>query len=354
MDSRDTIAMVCEKAGLGKWSMGSEHYYKYKDVKHEDKKTKKITTYHVEEENDKWIPQIIKFNSDELAQLFPEKTIKTRTETIKLKKGVPSDWLIGENGQFFKQTSLAPSGKMIGTYDLPDGTGKYGVDNKEETQMVRAYLDFPLRECYAVMSGTSVTKMDDDAVVDQAKEDNAYYQMHNKDHKVFTMLDGWSQVCDVGCPDQDQGELKKGKYSEERMDQDFEKYQTEDQDYWLSRTIHSLRHLFAQLWLRKSKWNFGVVAGRGHWETLDTLKKHYGGVPKPALAGIMTDVFSSDQDGENKMDQAINRSIALRNSQGGYSNKIANVQTKEDIIPDVSMPEKEKETKKLDKEIADV
>ena len=30
--------------------------------------------------------------------------------------------------------------------------------------------------------------------------------------------------------------------------------------------------------IRKSKWNFGVVADRGHWETLDTLKEHYGGV----------------------------------------------------------------------------
>jgi len=362
MDSRDTIAMVCEKAGLGRWI--NTDYYTYKVVKHEDKETKKITTYYVETPNDKWFPQIVPFTSDEKEKMFPPindltgkrlTTVKTRTETIKNKSGVPSEWLIGENGQFYQQTATSPLENQIPTYDLPDGTGKFGLDKREEDNMVRAYLNFPLMECYAVMDGTSVATLADKAVEDQAKEDFAYYEDHpndtaGKSFKVFQMVKGWSQVCDLGCGS-DKGKKATKSYSKYQMNQDNEKYQTEDQDYWLEHSIHSLRHLFAQLWLRKSKWNFGVVASRGHWETLDTLKKHYGGIDKKTLGDQMTEVFSSDQDGENKMDQAIDRSIAIRNAQ--YSQEVAKVQTKQEVIEGVTMPEKE-EKKKLEKKVEDV
>jgi len=344
MDSRDTIAMVCEKAGLGRWI--NTDYYNYKDMKDKDGKI-----YYVEIENDDWIPQIVPFTSEEKAKLFPAHTVKTRTETIKNKEGIPSEWLIGENGQFYKQTTIAPSGNEIPSYDLPDGTGDFGLDEREEESMVRAYLNFPLMECYAVMDGTSVSTLSDTAVEAQAKEDFAYYKDHPSDtagktFKVFQMVKGWSQVCDLGCGT-DKGKKATKSYSKYQMNQDNEKYTTEDQDYWLERSIHSLRHLFAQLWLRKSKWNFGVVASRGHWETLDTLKKHYGGIDTETLGDQMIEVFSSDQDGVNKMDQAINRSVAIRSAK--YSKDIAESQTEQEIIPDVTMPKK-----KLEEKVEDV
>ena len=343
MDAKETIAMVCEKAGLGRWL--DTNYYKYTDVKHDGK------TYHVEEDNEKWIPQIVEFTAEEKEKLFPPindltgkrlTTVKTRSETIKNKLGIPSEWLIGENGQFYKQRSTAPSGKEIPSYDLPDGEGDYGLAKAGEEPMVRAYLNFPLMECYAVMTGTTVSTFSDSAVEDQAKEDFAYYQNHpddtaGKNFKVFQMVKGWSQVCDLGCGT-DKGRKATKSYSKFQMNQDNEKYKSEDQDYWLEHSIHSLRHLFAQLWLRKSKWNFGVVASRGHWETLDTLKKHYGGIDKTTLGNQMTEVFSSDQDGENKMDQAINRSIAIRNVK--YSQEVAK--------------EKKVQAKKLEEKVEDV
>ena len=60
----------------------------------------------------------------------------------------------------------------------------------------------------------------------------------------------------------------------------------------------------------------------------------------------MIEVFSSDQDGENKMDQAINRSVAIRSAK--YSKDIAESQKQQDIIPDVIMPEKKKLEEKVD------
>ena len=227
---------------------------------------------------------------------------------------------------------------------MPDGSGKYGLARLEEAEMIDAYLNFPLRECYAVMSGTTVRHLSDKEVMDQVTADHKFLKetKPNIIHKTFTIVKGWSQVCSLGCPEIDKTKKATGKYSKERMSQDSEKYMTDDQDYWIDRSIHSLRHIFAQLWLRKSKWNFGVVADRGHWETLDTLKKHYGGVPDETLGGFMTEVLASDQVGEKAMNQAVNRSIALRNEEGGYSKEMADT-IKEQEVKEEEVEEKEKE-----------
>ena len=48
--------------------------------------------------------------------------------------------------------------------------------------------------------------------------------------------------------------------------------------YWLTDTLHSLRHIFAQVWLIKSNWNFSYVAKKGHWGASKILEDAYGGV----------------------------------------------------------------------------
>ena len=73
-----------------------------------------------------------------------------------------------------------------------------------------------------------------------------------------------------------------------------------------------MRHIFAQIWLAKSDWNFGIVADRGHWGGLNVLKDHYGDIPKTQLAGMMVQVFSKQQVGEDKMNQAINQQTAIQ------------------------------------------
>ena len=338
MDTRETIELVCKKCVIGKWA--KTDYYQYKDV----------DGHWVEEENKNWIPKIIDLEQKDKDEIFPALSVKSHGQIITRAKGVKSEWLIGDNGQFYRETGITKNGNRIPTYDMPDGSGKYGVANLSEKEMIRAYIDFPLMECYAVMTGSTVGKHDDQFVMDQAKKDHAVFVEQNKKHKTFLMLNGWSQVCDLGCPKSDLGKKQTGKYSKERMDQDATKYMTSDQDYWLERSIHSLRHIFAQLWLRKSKWNFGVVADRGHWETLDTLKKHYGGVPDETLGDFMTEVLASDQVGEKKMDQAVNRSIALRSEEGGYSEEMAGTIKEQDVIEEPT----EEELKEEKEEVADV
>ena len=47
--------------------------------------------------------------------------------------------------------------------------------------------------------------------------------------------------------------------------------------YWVTNTMHSLRHVFAQYWLFKSNHNFSFVAQKGHWAGTKILEDAYGG-----------------------------------------------------------------------------
>ena len=50
-------------------------------------------------------------------------------------------------------------------------------------------------------------------------------------------------------------------------------------EYFTKKPSHSLRHIAAQDWLRRSKFDYGFVAKLGGWNTLDELKASYGEMP---------------------------------------------------------------------------
>lgn len=47
-------------------------------------------------------------------------------------------------------------------------------------------------------------------------------------------------------------------------------------DYFYMRPVHSLRHIGAHLWLRRTNYDYGLVAEIGGWEGMETLKDCYG------------------------------------------------------------------------------
>ena len=47
--------------------------------------------------------------------------------------------------------------------------------------------------------------------------------------------------------------------------------------YWKKMSLHSLRHVFAQAWIKKSNGDFGFVAKRGHWGGIGILEQAYAG-----------------------------------------------------------------------------
>jgi hypothetical protein len=51
----------------------------------------------------------------------------------------------------------------------------------------------------------------------------------------------------------------------------------DSEPYWKKMSLHSLRHVFAQAWIKRSGGDFNFVAERGHWGGIGILEKAYGG-----------------------------------------------------------------------------
>ena len=284
MDTQETIELVMLMQGTGKWK--SHDFFNYIPDKEG----------FIKEPNTNWTPEI-------------------DTNLTKEEKELKSDLVVGKLGQFYDAKTRFEN-KEIYTFDLPTGAE---LDDFEDADMVDAFLNFPLRECYAVLKGTTVNVKERAEIQKQVEEDAEHQKV-----KQFDMDDGWATICSVGCPQATLGKESKGLFTKERMSQDYLRYGSAlGEEYWILKPNHSIRHLFAQLWLSKSDWNFGVVADRGHWETLDVLKDHYGGMNKKKLAGFMIQVLGKKQVGTDKDNQQMQTSLGKRIQKSGFAEKSA-------------------------------
>lgn len=60
--------------------------------------------------------------------------------------------------------------------------------------------------------------------------------------------------------------------------------------YFMSHATHVLRHVGAHYWLAKTKYNYGVVAMVGGWNTPNELKKSYGEMPHEVVLEMIESV----------------------------------------------------------------
>jgi len=349
MDTRETIAYIMEKAGIGKWKDPDFYNWNKEDVVLGEAKTSSLVMIRSEKKD--WKGEVVRFTPEELKKIFPELRVAGK---IVRKAGEHPKILLGEDGQFFTKTIFVDKeGNSMPVFDAPTGTDLAKLENKE---MVRAYLDFPMMEAYAQMQGTTVRYDSSTGIMEKANEDRKVMkELSSKmSVKVFRLKNNWANI--LFNPDDPTKKVMQGTFSKDRMDQDTLRYLTKEENWWLGRTLHSIRHIFAQLWLAKSKWNFGIVADRGHWETLDTLKKHYGDVPKKVQAGFMIQVFSTSEIGDDKFNQGLNAGISGKVASSGVATQIADTQIKEsEEEAEGVVVESETETqKRLDKEVADV
>lgn len=63
----------------------------------------------------------------------------------------------------------------------------------------------------------------------------------------------------------------------------------ETSGYFMKHSIHALRHIGAHFHLRKSRYNFGLVASIGGWKKIDELKDSYGELPDDVKISMMED-----------------------------------------------------------------
>lgn len=64
----------------------------------------------------------------------------------------------------------------------------------------------------------------------------------------------------------------------------------DESSYFFRKPYHALRHIFAQFYLKASKWNYGEVAQKGHWKTVQELKDSYG---KPPVDDVIDQDFAT-------------------------------------------------------------
>jgi len=88
--------------------------------------------------------------------------------------------------------------------------------------------------------------------------------------------------------------------------------------YWLRDTMHSLRHVFAQVWLLKSNFNFSFVSKKGHWGASKILEDAYGGVDDTefflqSLTFNNVDMLEQEKKKKISMDEQIKKTLAAQN-----------------------------------------
>ena len=191
-------------------------------------------------------------------------------------------------------------------------------------KQLTAYIYVPLKEMFAIMrEGTGVTIREDSEIITERKQEIKDAKVKKK---LFPMDEyGWALS---------DNKAQQYKNEEGRLSQDSLRWK-DPEKYWIKRPLHSVRHIFAQAWLRKSEWNFGLVSKIGHWKIMDVLKLHYGERDDDMALQQMIDLMAKSDDlAEQELNRkALQKSMDLEDAQ----------QTME-ATPDMELSKSEKKT----------
>ena len=184
---------------------------------------------------------------------------------------VPNEFVEGSKQRSKKSVDWKADNPVIDIKDLPEHE-ENPIDNQAN---ITKMLYEPLRAAYIKAKlikedKTDVPKLE--AVLlskDQEFSVEEYDEMTDEQQK--TIMDEGARWTT--------NPIKDSKTKEKIMIPKFNSGYDE-RSYFYVRPLHSVRHAFAQYWLRNSNWNFAWVAEHGHWKTIEELKTSYGGIPK--------------------------------------------------------------------------
>ena len=217
--------------------------------------------------------------------------------------GEQSETLIGYPNQFFDIARIENIGNKPQEYKTNPVTGEEDQDpltGKETYRALelKAFLYFPLKEMYSVMEHTGVKIRSVSTMKKEIEVDRVAYikgiDRTGKTKKEIETKERKFKEFKMDAMGFAVGEVW-GKQQREKLKQDMLRYTSVD-SYWRKKPMHSVRHLFAQIWLKQSGWNFGLVADFGHWSILDTLKVNYGDAPNTQMANAMIRLWSESED----------------------------------------------------------
>ena len=205
-------------------------------------------------------------DQEERIKARPQKMFGKGKKTFLREEGGTSKVLIGQDNQFINVDTIRT---------------KLGSDLHFENPNLIAFLYVPFKELYSLMPNTGVKiRLPADVTALRKQYKSGLKPKSQKGFKFFEM-DKWGWATSYKKP-----KIKRGKitgydiitdsYDNDKVKQDADRIDDTSQKYWAKKPLHSIRHVFAQTWLRKSQWNFGLVSLFGHWKIIDTLKLHYG------------------------------------------------------------------------------
>ena len=233
-----------------------------------------------------------KLDQDERIKARPQKMFGKGKKTFLREVGQTSKVLIGQDNQFINIDTIRT---------------KLGADLNFDNVNLNAFLYVPFKELYSLMPNTGVKIRINSDIIELRKQ---YKEgLKPKSQKSFKLLemDKWGWATSYKRPVIKRGKIKDYVIETNTQDgakvkQDADRWDDTSQKYWARKPMHSIRHIFAQTWLRKSKWNFGLVSLFGHWKIIDTLKLHYGERNDDTAIEQMMDLFAQSDNEEETLE----------------------------------------------------
>ena len=219
----------------------------------------------------------VRLSQDERIANRPQATFGKGKKSFQREAGSVSQVMIGYDNQFLPVNQIEK---------------ELGSDLKFNNAELQAYLYVPFKEMYSMMEHTGVTiRLPSEIKALREQWITGLKTSLRKKAEIFEMdKHGWAWKDKKG--NEKSKEIQK-------VRQDGDRYDDTVQKYWAKKPLHSIRHVFAQTWLRKSEWNFGLVALVGHWKIIDTLKMHYGERDDDVAVKQIIELFSkSDKKSE--------------------------------------------------------
>lgn len=218
----------------------------------------------------------------------------------------------------------------------------------------KAYLAYPLREMYAMMEGTRITRKPTKLILREQEKNRQWKILVEHQTKVKPIIkpnaNGFADIADAkgGCKGCKDGDIVPIGYQDAwKLQLDVMKYEyTHTNRYWIEHSVHSIRHLFAQTWLRQTLWDYAMVADMGHWEVIATLKDNYGSAPRNVLTDKVASAFArSLTETDGKVEES-KESVSLSNalvSSNVVTGKIAKSFVTEGTLEEIKLTKKKRE-----------
>jgi len=200
---------------------------------------------------------------------------KRMTDPEYKKKGLIIGSIIPKDPDNYIQEDLQAG---LTVMDMVKSTG-IKKEIKDSQKAVSDNLVTPLRTCYESAEPDEYKDQDYPKLIEKSDRKDQVREAIGKTKKIIDedgkektvpILDEWGMPDFETKPKKEKGEIIYEQRFASGLDEDA---------YFFKKPLHAVRHMYAQLWLDETDWDYGIVAELGHWKTIKELEDSYGEKP---------------------------------------------------------------------------